>query len=359
MQIIFIGQLGLTEPRVSALAEKLVAAGHTVAVAGTAPAISRRLRNYKGIKLLYYPSFDPTRPGGLFYVLLSLVSIWRRQPDVVHLHGYVAASLVWLAALFSPLTTFVWTIDRLPQTWLERFSLRLGAAVCDALTTPTRTLQYHLRTRFGRLSTYIPDGFDPIAFPEINLKHFDLRKGQYCLVAPASDSELRWLIRAYSQVNTKKPLVALYEETPSARRLQKRYPLLRLVPPQGSRTTQTLARHAAVVIAGQRTPLTLLLSAMHAQRAIVAASTALNQETLGTTAPFFTTTASFRTILPPLTKSRLNQSHWGRLAAHRAATLFTWEHLLPEYVRLYRAPALQPVQIDSVVATLSSKVEAV
>lgn len=361
MQIIFIGQLGITEPRVQALSEKLVTAGHTVAVTCTQPVVSRRLRNVKGVELLHYPSFDPTKPGGLLYTLLSLFSLWSRQPDVVHLHGYTAASLLWLAVLLSPRTNFVVTLDHLPNR-LSRFAravLHQAQAIADVITTPTRTLQYQLRTQFGVNATYIPDGYDPLTAPEINLRHFGVRKGQYCLTTPSSLEELRWLIREYSRLATKKPLVALFETTPETQRLQKRYPLLLLATPHSPRTLETLTRHATAVIAGKNPPLYSLLIAMATNRAIVASPTSFNQETLGATAQFFTNGPTFRTVLQPLTKSRLNQSAVGRLAAHRARTHFTWERILPEYRALYQPAVTAPVQLDSVVATLPSEVQPV
>lgn len=354
MQIIFIGQLGITEPRVQALATKLVNTGHIVAVTCTAPVVSRRLRNFKGVELLHYPSFDPTKPGGMLYNLLSLFSLWRRQPDVAHLHGYTAAALLLVAVLFSPRTTFVITLDHLPRRAprLSRIVLRQAGAIADAITAPTRTLHYQLRTQFGINTAYIPDGYDPLMAPEINLRHFGVRKGQYCLMMPASLDELRWLIREYSRLSTKKPLVALFETTPEAQRLQKRYPLLLLASPQSPRTMETLTRHAAVVIAGKNPPLSSPLTAMAAQRAIVALPTPLNQETLGTTAQFFTNGPSFRALLQPLTKSRLNQSSWGRLSSRRARTHFTWERIFPEYRALYQPAVTTPVQIDSVVSII-------
>ncbi len=361
MRIIFIGQLGITQSRVQALAAKLVAAGHTVAVTCTAPVVSRRLRNFKGVALLHYPSFDPTKPGGLLYNLLNLLSVWRRQPDVAHLHGYIAAALLWLAVLFSPRTNFVVTLDNLPRRAprLSRLVLRQAQAIADAITVPTQTLHYQLRTQFGINTAYIPDGYDPLTPPEINLRHFEVRKGQYCLTIPASLNELRWLIREYSRLATKKPLVALFEATPETQRLQKRHPLLYLASPKSLRTLETLTRHAAVVIAGKNPPPTSLLTAMASQRAIVAMPTSLNQETLGATAQFFTNGLTFRTLLQPLTKSRLNQSTWGRLAAHRARTHLTWERILPEYRALYQPAVTTPVQLDSVVATLPSEVQPV
>lgn len=361
MQIIFIGQLGINHSRVQALAEKLVAVGHRVAVTCTQPTVSRRLRNVKGVELVHYPSFDPTKPGGLLYNLLSLFSVLRRQPDVVHLHGYTAVSLLWLAVLFSPRSNLVVTLDHLPRRAprLSRLVLRQARAIADTITVPTQTLHYQLRTQFGITTNYIPDGYDPFTGPEINLRHCGVRKGQYCLTMPTSLNELRWLIREYSRLSTKKPLVASFEITAETKRLQKRYPLLLLASPASPRPLQTLTRHAAVVITGKNPSLNSLLTAMANQRAIVAMPAPLAQETLGPTAQFFTNGPVFRTILQPLTKSRLNQSHWGRLAAHRARAHFTWERILPAYRTLYQPATTQPIKLDSVVDTLPSEVRAV
>ncbi len=133
MKILFIGQKGIigslrdavqvTEQRVEYLAKEWAANNHEVYVITASPFTPGHLHTFKGIRIVHYPSFDPRNPGGLLPVLGGLFTLWKIQPEVAHFHGWIAAAFIHVATVLSPETTYVWTLDHLPQRhyWMSRF----------------------------------------------------------------------------------------------------------------------------------------------------------------------------------------------------------------------------------------------
>ncbi|MEX1997674.1 MAG: glycosyltransferase family 4 protein [Candidatus Andersenbacteria bacterium] len=365
MKVIFIGQLGVRvgspgqktprEERIINLGRALAQRGHRVTVVTTKPYSNPTLRNYYGITFVPKASFDREYPGGWLYVILSLLTLWRQQPDVAHLHGWRTASLAWLAALLSPETTFIWTVDALPQHFplAARLVARQAGRVCDVMTTPTRTLQYLLLQHYNLRAAYIPDGYTRQLLKDIPLASLGLglRKEQYCLLLASEVTTIRAALRAYATTKSRKKLVIVAEPTAAWERLINRKSFVHFIGKKYGRQLRTLVRQAACVIATEDTPnLEVLLQAMDSGRSIIAANISLYQELLGVTAQFYRSKRrnELSGLLQATIKRRSFQRAWGATARQRARHHFTWERVLPEYLAAYRYREVVVVPLDSV-----------
>lgn len=322
MQILFIGQKAVTG-RVEALAVELAKMGHQVS-ATTAQA---GLRNYQGVKLIYRPSLDPQKPGGLLYNLLSLITLWIQQPDVVHAHGWLASSLLRLAKAFSPASTLLLTLDSLPKfTWLAKAVLAFNAPAANAITTPTRQLQYHLLNNLNLPTHYIPDGYTQSALPDLPRKVLGLGRGKYALILTDETKIPSWISRAHKAARLPGKLV-----------ISNGF--------EGRRLTSLIHQAELVIMTGV-VPSDVILQAMAAGKPIIATTEPILQETLGVTARFVVP-GSTKQLRDALALRSSPQASEG--GAKRAKRHFQWTRILPEYLALYHYPATRPVPIDSLV----------
>ena len=358
MKVLFLGQLGLRagmglpkttrEQRLEMLGRALVDAGHTVTVLGTRPFVNAAITNFHGINLQLKASLNPQHPGGWFYLVGSLLTLWRQQPEVAHLHSWRAAALLGIAALLSPETTFVWTIDTLPQRrqFIARLIARQGRNVCDIVTVPTRVLQYRALTSYNLSTHYIPDGYQPPALKDLPLKNFNLRKNQYAVLLATSPGSIRRAVRAYATLKTAKKLVILTDPAVPWQRLLNKKSFVRFVGAKTGRQLSTLIRNAHAVIAyPEQTELAPLLQAMDSGRRIIVAHQPLFQETLGLTATYFNPLKN-RDAADAF-KFGLSSNSRGGKARTRAQHHFTWQRIVPEYLALYRHQELAIVPLDS------------
>lgn len=356
MKILFLGQLGLRagmglatttrERRIEMIGRTLVDGGHQVFALGKRPHIDPYLTNLHGIILLSKTSFVP---GGLLYLLSSLFTAWRLQPNIIHIHTWRAAALAWLVALLCPEATIVWTIDSLPHRYvfLARAIARQGRKVCDVITVPTRTLQYRLLTQFDTPTYYIPDGYAPSKLKDLTLKLFKLRRKQYCLLLAASPDAARQAIRGFNATKSRKKLVVATAASLPWQRLINRKARISFIGEKTGRQLTTLVHNAACVIVAPDYPhLETILQTMDAGTAIVAANTTLFQETIGLSGSYFRAgrIAELRDAIQGALKPNTARSK----AKKRAKNHFTWERIVPEYLALYRYHELAYLPMDSV-----------
>ncbi len=363
MKILFIGQRGIPahrthghsdEERVEELAARLAGAGHAVTVLATKPYGTPTVKNLHGIIVRYVPTFHPQHPGGLVSVIASLAVMWRMNPDVVHMHGWRAAAFVRLAALLCPETTFVWTVTSLPQNnhLLARIISWQARHVFDAIVTPTRELQYHCLNTLNLRTQYIPDGYAVSILEDIPASQWGLRRGQYVLMDATKLDEITWIAQAYKLTRTKKKLaVLLYEEMPSLKRLQRKYPFLVPIVASSPRARTSLVRQAAAMISATKQPQSsLLLVAMDAGCPVVAANYPLQQEVLGITGVFAKAgdIEDMARVLNEVIFYTMRQKQIGTAAQKRARNHFGWARILEEYLTVYHYPEVKRVPIDSI-----------
>ena len=374
MRVLFAGQRGipvlgyeagkLREKRVQALAEVLTNKGHEVSVLCAQPFASRHLTNFNGVELVHCFSLNPEKSGGWIHSLFELVTVWKEQPDVVHIHGWRMAVMARLAVLLSPESTFVWTIDNVPglKKGLVRLAARRTAEVVDVVTAPTRELQYIALNNWGVRARYVPDGYNEISGTEMARKQLSLRKGQYILCTAAASQDVRRVAKAYSKAGTKKKLVILQERKGYWKRLGKEFPFLFFAGELGGRRLKALIDGAAVVIVSEgETPVDTLFQAMSSGKAIAAAARAGYEEILGVSAQYFRDgdTDGLAQLLRGVAVNVRAQKSWGKKAGLRAYKHFQWLRIAEEYISLYHYPLVRTVAVDSAFSPSFTKLPAV
>ena len=360
MNIVFWGQLGLSrlfeqdndsaESRVAALAHEL-AAKHTVTVLGTAPYIARSGTAERGLRLRRLPSLDPQMPGGWLYTLLGVWAIWRTQPDVVHVHGWRAASVRWLAALGSWQTTFIWTIDRLPDSRLSRlFSVRWLARGFASVAVTTRELQYILLTDYGVRVSYVPDGYRERELSTLSVRRYGLRPERYTVVLADSAAEVRQVMRAFRGTGIRQNVVVLQENRGPFKRLARQFARVKVIGALTGRARLSIIAQASnVIVADDSVSPSLFLQVMALGKPVVSVAASQYQELAGVTVPVVAAgdEAGMRDVLMELHADTPATRARARKAARRAQRHFTWERIAADYVTLYQAlPQLVP--IDSI-----------
>lgn len=347
MNVFFVGQTSVLgqsarEQRIRALARQLAHRNHQVM---TYSATEKHIRRSGSFGLRAVPSFDPSIPGGWLYTILSLLRGLGKKTDVVHMHGWKAAALMPLAALTRPQATFVWTVDTLPgnHRFTRRLTVWLAARLCDAITVPTRDLQYRFRLKHRVLAAYVPDGYETSAIKDIPASHWKLRKDTYTLVVVDDAAALRKFCLAYKDTKKRKKVVVLVRTlTRELERLGKRYTFVRFIETTSNRQRSALIRQAGQVIFLAANSTEFLL-AMDTATPLLAASHPLLQELAGTTVQFFH--LRDRKHLAGLLQE---QPASNRKTSIRARAHFTWQRVFEEYETLYHYPKVLRVPVDSV-----------
>lgn len=361
MTILHIGQLGIglwahtppagRERRVEMLAQHSSQRGHKVTILATAPYISSRLTHAFGIAVVRRLSLNPQQPGGWVYLLMCLWTLWRQQPHVVHLHGWRAGALAWLAALVSPESTIMWTTDSIGagKRVVQRLIALQAQRVCDAITSPSRTVQYLLYHFYGVRSRYIPDGYAPATIPSLPPTQFGVRAGQYYVILGNSDAALARVSKLYKKIRSQKKLaMAVPQHEKVATQLGRERRIV-LTENFYGRRLQSLLQHAtAVVIADGSVPTETLLSAMAYGRLILAPNEARYQEILGVAGRYYRPTRpqELLDLWQASLKKGSPRQLLGRQAHTRATHHFTWDRVTSEYLTAY-AGQRHAVAIDS------------
>lgn len=327
MKIAFVGEETLSR-RTEALRRHLQQAGHETYAFTTDTTAS----------------LNPAKPGGWVWLILALLAMSRRRPDVVHLQGPKAAFLTWLAGMLHPEATYVWTIDSLPSHWIAR----QAAKAVDAVTTPSRSFQVRLLTETGVRAQYVPDGYEAQEVP--SLTGTRLKSGQYCVTSATKARDVRWIAAAMAETHSSRMLVVMAETKGWANRLKKEFPRLTFIGKQHEAKRREILRHAALVILhNDNDTAEGVLQVMDAGRSVIATTKPLYEETLGVTAMYIAPkdTRSLAAAAHLLLKSQARRSSWGAKARRRAQHHFSWERVTEDYLLLYRHSEAQLVPLDS------------
>jgi glycosyltransferase involved in cell wall biosynthesis len=313
------------------------------------------LNKYNGVKLVHLPSFLPDKPGGLLYDFLSVLLIWAKKPDVVHIQGWRAVVMAPLAVVLRPEATFVWTIDSWPQskeTMMRRIT-RWVEGLFDAITVPSRELQHSMLYNFNVRAMYVPDGYTAIKALSLLLKHYGIRSSGFTMTTADTAKDVRVIAKAYKKAGGRRKLVVAAEEKGPFKRLKREFSFLHFVGELKGRPLHALIKEAGLVIlSGSNNSLNTVLHTMDSGKAIAAMSDVGYEEVLGVSARVVRKgdVSGLADVIAPFIKDEKTRLAAGRKARKRARAHFTWQRILPEYIELYHYPLLKPVPMDSAVA---------
>ncbi|PIT94769.1 glycosyl transferase family 1 [Candidatus Falkowbacteria bacterium CG10_big_fil_rev_8_21_14_0_10_39_9] len=228
MKIALIGQKGIpvthgggVEKHVENLAVRLVELGHEVIVYTRHSYTDKRLKEYKGVKLVGLPSVPTKNLDAISHTFLAVIAVIFRKVDVVHFHSIGPSSLIWLVKLFKPHTPVVATFHSQcyhNQKWglFAKNYLRFGEYMCsrkaDTVITVSKSLLDHVLKKYPQAhARYIPNGVNVL--PQLSAQEitdkWGLTKDSYILNVGrlVANKGVEYLINAYHQIKTDKKLV--------------------------------------------------------------------------------------------------------------------------------------------------------
>lgn len=290
LRIAMIGTRGIparsggVERHVEELATRLADRGHDVTVfcrPGYAPDHGP---SYRGVRLAQLPTVHVRGGEALVHSGLGALATHGDRFDVAHFHAMgpglftpVCRTLAQCAVVQT-----IHGLDDQRDKWgggaqrLLRMGALLSAHVPDEVLVVSRALGEHYRERYGRYTTYLPNGAPAVAAdPDLGpLAALGLTPGGYLLfvgrLVPEKDPEL--LVRAYRDVPGDLPLVVVGDSSDTdgyvarLRELAAPDPRVRLVGARYDADLAALLAGARLFVQPSRLeglPLTLLEAAAH------------------------------------------------------------------------------------------------
>jgi glycosyltransferase involved in cell wall biosynthesis len=175
MRIAFIGTRGVPatfggiEHHVEEVGSRLAARGHDVTVYCRANYVPEGGDVYKGMRLIRLRTVSSKRLDAIVHSALSTVRALGQGYDVVHFHA-LGPGVMTPVTQYASRARVVQTVHGLDDERAKwgsgaRALLRgggwLSARVPDATVVVSRTLSDHYLTKYGRPTTYIPNGVVP------------------------------------------------------------------------------------------------------------------------------------------------------------------------------------------------------
>ena len=179
---------------------------------------AHRLKEYKGTKMKYVPTIDKKGLAAMSASFFAAVAAAFGRYDVVHFHAEGPCAMLWLPKLFGKrCVATVHGLDHQRAKWgkLASTYIMLGEKCAvnfaDEIIVLSKGVQEYFLDTYGRETRFIPNGVNRpiIRNAEIIKNKFGLEKDSYILFLGrlVPEKGLRYLIKAFKQVDTEKKLV--------------------------------------------------------------------------------------------------------------------------------------------------------
>lgn len=175
-------------------------------------------REYRGVRLLYVPTFKRSSLNAVVYSFLATVRAVFGRYDVIHLHAEGPASMALMTHLFRiPTVVTIHGLDWQRAKWggfATRFLLfgeKMAAKYADQIIVLSKSAQDYFKQKYHRETLFIPNGISaPVYAPPDEIKtRWGLEKNSYVLFLArlVPEKGLHYLIEAFGKVKTDKRLV--------------------------------------------------------------------------------------------------------------------------------------------------------
>lgn len=189
--------------------------GHHVSGAAHDDAV---LDEYRGVRLKSVWTLDKRGLAAMTASFSAAVRAAFGKYDVVHFHAEGPCAMLWLPKLFGK--RCIATIHGLDHrrakwgrfaSWYIRFGERCAARLADEVIVLSENVQQYFVDTYGRETVFIPNGVsrpEPVQAQEITAR-YGLEQDDYILFLGrlVPEKGIRYLIRAFKQVDTDKKLV--------------------------------------------------------------------------------------------------------------------------------------------------------
>ena len=208
---------GGVEVVVEELSTRMAALGHKVDVYNRHSG-EKKIREYKGVKVIEIPTFNVPALHAMLYSLLATIRCIFSRYDVVHYHAEGPSAMIPLAKMFGKKTVAtIHGLDWQRSKWggfatkYLMFGEKMAAKHADKVIVLSENVKKYFKDTYNCDAVLIPNGIDkvnPIA-PDIIKSEYNLSGGDYILFLARITPEkgLDYLIDAYKKLNTDKKLV--------------------------------------------------------------------------------------------------------------------------------------------------------
>lgn len=212
------GREGGVEVVVEELSSNMVALGHEVAVYNRKSQKIAPIKSYKGVRLINIPTIEKKSTDAVVYAFFASLHALFGKYDVIHYHALGPSVFLILPHVLGIRTVVtVHGLNYKTPKWKgfgEKFILfgeKITARYSDEIIVLSKEQQKYFLEKFGRKTTYIPNGTAsilPLASNEIS-KRYGLEKDSFVLFVSrlVPGKGLEHLIDAYKQTALQIPLI--------------------------------------------------------------------------------------------------------------------------------------------------------
>ena len=190
--------------------------GHNVA--GSKYDNNKKLKTYRGCRMLIIPTFQNKKLNAVVYSFLATVRALFGCYDVIHFHAEGPCSMIWLPHLFSIHTVAtIHGLDWQRSKWGSfatrylKFGEKTAAKYADEIIVLSKNVQQYFKDTYGRDTVYIPNGVNKpeIREAQIITEKYGIRKDDYILFLArlVPEKGLHYLLEAFGKLDTDKKLV--------------------------------------------------------------------------------------------------------------------------------------------------------
>ena len=210
---------GGVEVSVGELAPRLVKLGFEMTVYCRSTYSDKTIKNYKGVKLIHYPTINSKYFEAFFHSFISTIDAICKRFDIIHYHADGNALFCWVPRLFG-ITTVV-TLhgqDWQRQKWdkFSKFILKLGEHIGVYVSNKTisvsdKIVKYYKSTEL----VHIPNGIPKVVVSRNDQILKDLGLNNYILYLGrlVPEKGVHLLIEAYNALDLYEQLVIVGDVT--------------------------------------------------------------------------------------------------------------------------------------------------
>ena len=178
-----------------------------------------KLKEYKGVKIKEVFTIDKKGLAAMTSSVFASIHATLGNYDVVHYHAEGSCAMLWLPKLLrKKCVATVHGIDWKREKWKQgfgskyiHFGEKIAVKYADEIIVLSKGVQEYFRDTYRRETRFIPNGVNRPEIREVELikERFGLVKDGYILFLGrlVPEKGLRYLIKAYKEVETNKKLV--------------------------------------------------------------------------------------------------------------------------------------------------------